>query len=355
MRTQRSNRQTGDTESAVVPEIDIRPGRAYTFACLTDRSASVPSLWITRSDRPMADRLAPMTKDQDVVAAIGRCGGISDTATLVRLTSRTQLDNAMMRGLILKDARGRYALPTAELGRRTANQLSAVMSHTSAAAHWGWEMKVVPLRPTVTVPRKRRVPAIVRRETDVFWRTLGAGPIAPGQATSPLQTVIDCARWLPFDEALAIADSALRHRSVTRDQLLAARPTIAGRGSPAVVRVLCVADGRADNPFESALRATSLDVTDLRLVPQVEIRSRGRRMVRPDLVDEALRIVVEADSFEHHGSRRALAIDCARYDNLVSDGWTVLRFAWEQVMFQPGWVLGCLNAVTRRRMATLER
>lgn len=34
-------------------------------------------------------------------------------------------------------------------------------------------------------------------------------------------------------------------------------------------------------------------------------------MVRPDLVDGLL-IVAEADSFEHHGSRRALAIDCAR-------------------------------------------
>jgi very-short-patch-repair endonuclease len=307
-------------------------------------------------DNPLRDsliayRLAPVN-DQKLIAAIGRCGGISDAATLIRLTSRTQLEKATMRGVIVKDARGRYALPTAEIGLRTANQLSAVISHTSAAAHWGWEMKVVPGRPTVTVPRKRKVPAHVRKDVDVFWRTLEPVPIAPGQATPPLQTVIDCARWLPFDEALAIADSALRHCSVTSDQLLAATSSISGRGSPAVVRVLRAANGRADNPFESALRATSLQVPGLRLVPQVEIRSQGRRMVRPDLVDEVLRIVAEADSFEHHGSRRALAVDCARYDNLVADGWTVLRFAWEQVMYQPDWVLGCLNAVTRRRLAT---
>jgi very-short-patch-repair endonuclease len=127
-----------------------------------------------------------------------------------------------------------------------------------------------------------------------------------------------------------------------------------GRGSPAVVRVLRAADGRADNPFESTLRAISLDVPGLRVVPQVEIRSRGRRLVRPDLVDQRLRIVAEADSFEHHGSRRALAIDCARYDNLVADGWTVLRFAWEQVMYRPDWVRGALSAVTRRRLAAPE-
>ena len=298
--------------------------------------------------------LARMKNGQEVVRAISRCGGISDTATLIRLTSRTQLENATVRGLIVRDARGRYALPTAQAGRRAANQLTAVMSHTTAAAHWGWEMKLVPARPTVTVPRKRKIPASIRADVDVFWRTFAAGRILPGQVTPPLQTVIDCARWLPFDEALAVADSALRHSSVTREELSDARSKIKGRGSSAVVRVLGAADGRADNPFESALRAISMDIPRLLLVPQVEIRGTGRRMVRPDLVDELLRIIAEADSFEHHGSRKALAIDCARYDNLVADGWTVLRFAWEQVMYRPVWVRGALSAVTRRRLAASE-
>ena len=78
-----------------------------------------------------------MTNDQDLVGALIRCGGISDAATLIRLTSRTSLENATMRGLIVRDARGRYALPTSENARRTAGRLSAVISHTSAAAHWG--------------------------------------------------------------------------------------------------------------------------------------------------------------------------------------------------------------------------
>jgi hypothetical protein len=118
--------------------------------------------------------------------------------------------------------------------------------------------------------------------------------------------------------------------------------------------VLGEADGRADNPFESVLRAISLDVPRLLLIPQVDILSRSRRVVRPDLVDERLRIVAEADSFEHHGSRKALASDCARYDNLVAEGWTVLRFAWEQVMYRPDWVRDCLIAVTQRRFAMLD-
>lgn len=98
-----------------------------------------------------------MQDDQELVAALGRCGEVSDAATLIRLTSRTELKHATMRGLIIKDARGRYALPTAEVGRRKANQLSGVISHTSAAAHWGWEMKVVPARPTTRPAIDRRV------------------------------------------------------------------------------------------------------------------------------------------------------------------------------------------------------
>ena len=287
-----------------------------------------------------------------VVTAITRCGGTADAGTLIRLTSRHAVSKAVQRQVIVRDSRGRYALPTAEVGLRAANRLSAVMSHTSAAAHWGWEMKVTPARPTVTVPRNRKVPAQVRAEVDVFWRPLAPGRIGPAFVTSPVQTVLDCARWLPFDEALAIADSALRHRSVTGAELAGAGDVVRGPGRPQVLRVLQAADARADNPFESVLRAIALDVPGLHLVPQVEIRIPGRRLVRPDLVDERLKIVVEADSFEHHGSRKALVLDCVRYDNLVSDGWTVLRFAWEQVMFQPAWVRMTLMVVTGRQTST---
>ena len=209
-------------------------------------------------------------------------------------------------------------------------------------------MKDAPTRPTVTVPRNRNVPAEVQAEVDVFWRPLGRGRIRSAQVTSPVQTVLDCARWLPFDAGLAIADSALRHRALTHAELADAGEGVRGHGRQQVLRVLEAADGRAANPFESVLRAIGLDVPGLVLVPQVEIRTPGRRMVRPDLVDERLKLVVEADSFEHHGSRKALALDCARYDNLVAEGWTVLRFAWEQVMSQAAWVRSTLVAVTRR-------
>ena len=71
--------------------------------------------------------------------------------------------------------------------------------------------------------------------------------------------------------------------------------------------------------------------------------------MRPDLVDEDLRIVIEADSFEWHGDRTALRKDARRYDLLVADGWVVLRFAWEDVMFDQPFVRQVIEAVVARQ------
>ena len=70
---------------------------------------------------------------------------------------------------------------------------------------------------------------------------------------------------------------------------------------------------------------------------------------RPDLVDLRLKIVLEADSFEWHGGREALASDAQRYNTLVAHGWVVLRFCWEDVMFHPEQVEATLRAVVELR------
>jgi hypothetical protein len=92
-----------------------------------------------------------------VTEVLTRSGGVADARTLVAFT------------------------------RREAHRLSGVVTGASAAAAHGWELKSPPVLPTVTVPAKRKV--------------------------------VDCARTLPFDEALAVADSALRHGAVTSPEV----------------------------------------------------------------------------------------------------------------------------------------
>jgi very-short-patch-repair endonuclease len=55
--------------------------------------------------------------------------------------------------------------------------------------------------------------------------------------------------------------------------------------------------------------------------------------------------VLEADSFAFHASRSALRRDCRRYVNLAMRGWTLLRFSWEDVVLDEGWVARALAGV----------
>jgi very-short-patch-repair endonuclease len=109
-------------------------------------------------------------------------------------------------------------------------------------------------------------------------------------------------------------------------------------------RVASLASAKAANPFESVLRAIAADVSGLEVRPQVVIRE-PTIVARPDLVDERLRIVVEADSFEWHGGRSQLSADARRYDLLVVNGWWVLRFSYEHVMLHPEFVRDVLVAM----------
>ena len=281
----------------------------------------------------------------DVLDALTWKGGVADARTLNALSSRKRVRTALRKGEIVRVARGSYALPDAQESRRAAARLSGVASHLSAAQRFGWELKHRPAHPTVTVPRTRKVDRDRRAGVDVKWRDLDPDDVWNG-ATGPGQTVIDCAKDLPFDEALAVADSALRHQHVTPVRLLQLAELVPSTGRTQALRVAREASGLAANPFESVLRAIALDIPGLDLKPQVLVAEDGWSGW-PDLVDVERRLVVEADSFEFHGKRKALKRDCERYNALVIRGWTVLRFAWEHVMYDPTYVVACLTALTR--------
>ena len=276
--------------------------------------------------------------------ALSQLGGTARTRDLLHLTTRKRLRTALRRGQVLRLSPGRFCLPGADAAAEAAGRLNGVVSHASAAAHWGWGLKHPPAEPCVTVPRKRHVTAERRAGVHLFWRDLPPEG-HDGRVTSRARTVVDCARDLPFDEALAIADSALREGRVEREELRALLSALSDRVRGRVHRVVEAADERADNPFESVLRAQALQA-GLDVVPQVEVVSHGLRC-RPDLVDRSRRLVLEAESFAHHGHRKALRKDCRRYTLLALGGWRVVRFSWEDVMFQEQYVLGALTVLAR--------
>lgn len=151
--------------------------------------------------------------------------------------------------------------------------------------------------------------------------------------------MLDCAAELPFDEALAVADSALRHGDISDAEVarLLRRDL-----QPAVRRVLEHATPLAANPFESVLRAILVEA-GIAVVPQWETTLRGVTY-HPDLADPVRGLAIEANSWAHHASKEDHDADCRRYNALVVGGWTVLRFTWEQVMFAPDDVVATVRA-----------
>jgi very-short-patch-repair endonuclease len=273
-------------------------------------------------------------------------GGIASRAQLIHATSRSEVDSALAAGDIVTLARGRYALPAADEAAAAAHRLTGIASHQSAALHWGWAVKTAPERPHVSLPKNRNLSLEQRRGVEIHRAALAADDIS-GVFTSRDRTLVDCLRVHELGEGLAVADSALRD-GLSPSWLAALARDIKGPGGRQARRIADEARSEAANPFESALRAIALDVAGLRVRPQVAIRSTAF-LGRPDLVDEHLRVVLEADSFEWHGDRAALRRDTKRYNSFVVNGWLVLRFAWEDVMFEPRYVTSVLDAVVAER------
>jgi hypothetical protein len=119
----------------------------------------------------------------------------------------------------------------------------------------------------LTVRRNRNVDLEIQAQVHVVYADLRDDEVRDG-VTSPLRTVVDCARRLPFDEALAVADSALRSGMVSAEELLLAADALRGRGATAARRVARSARAQAANPFESVLRAIVLEFPELWVRPQ---------------------------------------------------------------------------------------
>lgn len=138
---------------------------------------------------------------------------------------------AVAQGVLIRHARGVFALPEAPPERIQAAKHHGVISHLSAAALHGGNLAHAPTRVHVTVPRGRRdrMPSFLRtrRTTVLHYAELTEDEHRTG-VTGPVRTVIDCARTLPFPEALAVADSALRAGAVTSAGLIEAADRLSG-------------------------------------------------------------------------------------------------------------------------------
>lgn len=281
-----------------------------------------------------------MVSGLDPVSVLRRAGGTASASDMRSLFTTRELRRAVDDGRIVRAGGRHYALPGVEEALMAAARLNGVVSGLSAAQAWGWKVKLSPPEPQVTIPRRRRRSAKDREGIHVVWRDLPADAVT-GRVTTRLETAVDCMRRLPFDEALAVADSSLRQGGLTKGQLIAGARNAPRTGRSKAVTVAEAADSRADNPFESCLRAVALRVPGLEVLPQFLVEDIGHA----DLADPRLRLAIEADSYEHHTLKEAFRYDVRRYTAMVRHRWRVVRFVWEDVMYRQDYVEAVLRDV----------
>ena len=271
----------------------------------------------------------------DAAAVLRQLGGRASFSQLVAEVSRRELRRSLAAEEVVRAARGSYCLPTTPRPLLLARQCGGVLSHASAAQHHGLSLVTAPevvdvlLRPGRAA---RDVQGTRVRRSRLTEQERRAG------VTGPARTVLDCAAILPLPQALAVADSALRIGLVAPQELVALAGNRRGRGCGDARTVAALADERAANAFESALRGHLLLAGITSFVPQHVITGPGV-FAQVDLADPDRRVALEADGYAVHGDRRRFARDLRRHDELATLGWLTLRFAWEHVMFQPVWVV----------------
>lgn len=283
----------------------------------------------------------------DLISHVTSFGGAASRAEIVETCGRAALDRAVRDGVLDRVGRGRYALANASKPVRTAAAYGGTVSMRSAAQLHGWGQRLVPARPDVTFPRNRRLESAARRVLVPHWMELAPGDVERG-VTTKRRTLIDCLRNLPLEDSLPIADSALRRRDLTKSELIRLAVGLRGRGRARAIAVAVMATRAAANAYESTLRAIASTVPGLFVRPQRPLRVARDQELHPDLLDDRLRIVLEAESFEWHGDRHRLSIDCWRYNAFANLGYLVVRFSWEQVIFNAPYVVEVLTRAVKR-------
>jgi very-short-patch-repair endonuclease len=222
---------------------------------------------------------------------------------------------------------------------------NAVLSHETAAALWG--LTAIPSfvaitligRKVETQPalRQHRVQAVDIRDVRLH---LGF-PV-----TSAARTLIDCAAGsLPLDRLL---NEARVLKLVSDAEIEAAMGRCPGRTDTKALRALLAAEQDGGFTRSKAERILKRLVGEGELErPVTNTRVDG---VEVDACWPRVKLVMEFDGLQYHGSYRAFQRDRAKTNRLIAAGYLVLRFTWAQLTQRPMLVL----ATIARTLGRLE-
>lgn len=221
-----------------------------------------------------------------------------------------------------------------------------VLTGASAAAFIGdgpWSGVDLGTRPWIVGRRHQVQAARVITHPGITAKSVG-----PWRIAGIRDTVVDLLRFLPLSEARTVAFQAVQSRKLTMDQLAEqAGPLLGLAGMRQFDRiVLDLATGaHSHGERELVLLLRRAGITGWQ--SNVRVRLPGGYAV-VDVAFAELRIAIEVDGRAFHTDRRSFQRDRTRQNRLVSAGWEVLRYTWEDVTQRPDQVIAEIAAACSR-------
>jgi hypothetical protein len=268
---------------------------------------------------------------------------------------RGAVEKAVLARRLLRVHTGVFALGHTSLkveGRRLAAVLAcgagAVLSHRSAAAHWGL-LATEQTRIDVTAPRSRDGVPGIRLHTS---RCLDAHDSTTHEAipvTSVARTLLDLAATVPesrLERALAQAErlQLYDHRAITD---VMAR-TNGHRGRRALARAIRETPHLTRSELEVAFRELVRRAGLPEPLANFILDAPDHPGLEVDFYFPTDNLVVETDGWETHRTKAAFQSDRRKDAALTCAGHRVMRFTYEDIVYEPDTVVARLTPRSAR-------
>ncbi len=220
----------------------------------------------------------------------------------------------------------------------------AVASHATAAHLHGLISRPKAIEVTVTTKGRPQRPHIIHRSTDLLDEDICQ--VRGIRATNVVRALVDMG--IPWREGLTVRalDEALRLHLATEREVARVLHRVArrGRNGAGVMRTIiserlgwnAITESEMEDEFLRILVAAGVQLPE----PQVRIVKRGGRLIaRVDFVYAQVKLIIELDSQRYHGDVTSFKSDRRRQNELILEGYRILRFTTWDVFAAPEYVV----------------
>jgi very-short-patch-repair endonuclease len=267
--------------------------------------------------------LGAMANVEALVTWVAARGGVLHSRDLLAAGfTMHEMRSAVSSGALMRSRRSWLVHPSADPARLAAASVSGRVTCISASRSWGlWLPAGVDETPHIAVPHSA---SRVSRPGLVLHHATGPEPVGPTQLDDSLTNVLfHVARCVSPAAAIGVWESAIRRKLVSPEGLR----RVKWRNARAA-RLAALAEKYSDSGLETEF---------VRLMRSVGVGLRQQVWIDGHPVDALVgeRLVVQLDGFAHHSSPADRRRDIQADARLALLGYTVLRFDYHQIFFEP--------------------